>query len=176
MLHKAEEWKLLFRAPKFRLVKEHGRSLALDAAVEAKLITAAALCGWRAKSFDLFRDVVVLMRETGMRNERELYRVRIENIDWMNKLIFIPDSKTQSGRRKVPMSDRAMAILSVRCAGKSEGWVFPSKRSSAGHLTTVGKCIVKLAIKPACRRTWFCTAVGTITEPACCGRLEIWQP
>jgi integrase len=37
------------------------------------------------------------------------------------------------------MSDRAMAILSVRCAGKSEGWVFPSKRSSAGHLTTVGK-------------------------------------
>lgn len=66
------------------------------------------------KSFDLFRDVVVLMRETGMRNERELYRVRIENIDWMNKLIFIPDSKTANGRRKVPMSDRALVILSVR--------------------------------------------------------------
>jgi hypothetical protein len=139
MLNKAEEWKLLFRAPKFRLVKEHGRSLALDAGVEAKLITAAALCGWRAKSFDLFRDVVVLMRETGMRNERELYRVRIENIDWMNKLIFIPDSKTANGRRKVPMSDRALVILSVRCAGRSEGWVFPSEHSRAGHLTTVAK-------------------------------------
>jgi integrase len=97
------------------------------------------LCGWRAKSFDLFRDIVVLMRETGMRNERELYRVRIEHIDWMNKLLFIPDSKTANGRRKVPMSDRALVILSVRCAGRSEGWVFPSEHSRAGHLTTVGK-------------------------------------
>lgn len=139
MFHKAEEWKLLFRAPKFRLVKEHGRSLALDATMEAKLITAAALCGWQTKSFELFRDVVTLMRETGMRNERELYRVRIENIDWTNKLIFIPDSKTTNGRRKVPVSDRAMAILCTRCADRSEGWVFPSKRSRAGHLTTVGK-------------------------------------
>jgi integrase len=139
MLHKAEEWKLLFRAPKFRLVKEHGRSLALDAATEVKLIAAAALCGWRAKSFALFRDVVILARETGMRNERELYLVRIENIDWMNKLIFVPDSKTPSGRREVPMSDRVLAVLSSRCAGRKEGWVFPSKRSRTGHLTTVGK-------------------------------------
>jgi hypothetical protein len=53
MLHKAEEWKLIFRTPKFRLVKEHGRSLSLDATSEAKLITAAALCGWRIKCFDL---------------------------------------------------------------------------------------------------------------------------
>jgi integrase len=139
MLHKAEEWKVIFRAPKFRLVKEHGRSLALDPATEAKLIAAAALCGWRARSFELFRDVVILMRETGMRNERELYRILIENIDWMKKLIFIPDSKTTNGRRKVPMSDRAMAVLSARCASNNEGWVFPSKRSRAGHLTTVGK-------------------------------------
>lgn len=139
MLHKAEEWKLIFRAPKFKLVKEHGRSQSLDASIEAKLITAAALCGWRTKSFELFRDVVALTRETGMRNERELYRIRIESIDWMNKLIFIPDSKTPSGRRRIPMSDRAMSILSARCAGRDQGWVFPSKRSVAGHLTTVGK-------------------------------------
>lgn len=105
----------------------------------AKLIEAAALCGWRAKSFERFRDVVVLMRETGMRNERELYRVRIESIDWMNKLIFIPDSKTPSGTRRIPMSDRAVSILRARCAGRDQGWVFPSKRSVAGHLTTVGK-------------------------------------
>jgi len=58
----------------------------------------------------MFRDIVILMRETGMRNERELYRVCIENIDWMNKLIFIPDGKTQSGRCNIPMSDRVMAI------------------------------------------------------------------
>jgi integrase len=139
MLHKAEEWKLIFRAPKFKLVKEHGRSQSLDASIEAKLIAAAAVCGWRTKTFELFRDVVVLMRETGMRNERELYCIRIERIDWMNKLIFIPDSKTQSGRRKIPISDRAISILSTRCAGRDGGWVFPSKRAGAGHLTSVSK-------------------------------------
>lgn len=32
-----------------------------------------------------------------------------------------------------------MAILSARCTGRNEGWAFPSKRSRAGHLTTVGK-------------------------------------
>jgi integrase len=139
MLHKAEEWKLIYRTPRFRLVKENGRSLALDADMEAKLIAAAALCGWRSKSFDLFRDVVVLMRDTGMRNERELYRTRIEHIDWINKFIFVPDSKTPSGRRRVPISDRVLAILGARCAGRNQGWVFPSKRSRSGHLTTVGK-------------------------------------
>jgi integrase len=139
MLHKAEEWKLIFRVPKFRLMKEHGRSMTIDADIEAKLIAAAALCNWRTKSFELFRDVVILMRDTGMRNERELYRSRIENIDRNNKFIFVPDSKTPSGTRRVPMSNRVLALLNSRCSGRSEGWVFPSERSRAGHLTTVGK-------------------------------------
>lgn len=77
------------------------------------------------------------MRDTGMRNERELYRVRIENIDWNNRVVFVPDSKTPSGRRTVPISDRAFEVLRARCEGKREGWVFASKRSKAGHLTTM---------------------------------------
>jgi hypothetical protein len=36
------------------------------------------------------------MRDTGMRNERELYRMRIENIDWTNKVIC---SGQQDGQR-----------------------------------------------------------------------------
>jgi integrase len=36
----------------------------------------------------------------------------------------------------VPMSDRALDLLLVRCGTRREGWVFPSKRSAAGHLTT----------------------------------------
>jgi len=33
-----------------------------------------------------------------MRNARELYRMRVENIDWNNRVIFNPNSKTKKGR------------------------------------------------------------------------------
>jgi hypothetical protein len=48
---------------------------------------------WRKRSLWLFQDIVTLMRDTGMRNERELYRMRIENLDWEGRVIFVPDSK-----------------------------------------------------------------------------------
>jgi hypothetical protein len=41
MLHKAEEWKVIARAPKVKLMKEHGRSLRLDDEAERKLLAAA---------------------------------------------------------------------------------------------------------------------------------------
>jgi hypothetical protein len=82
MLHRAEEWKILRRAPKLKLVKEYGRALRLDAATERKLLDGAPACEWQEKTLERFSDILILMRDTGMRNERELYRVRIENIDW----------------------------------------------------------------------------------------------
>jgi integrase len=94
MLHKAQEWGLIRNIPKFKLMKEHGRSLRLDDETEKKLLAGAAQCNWQKHSFELFKDIVILMRDTGMRNERELYRMRIENIDWNNRVIFVPDSKT----------------------------------------------------------------------------------
>jgi integrase len=71
-----------------------------------------------------------LMRDTGMRNERELYRMRSENLDWETRVIFVPDSKTEEGRRRVPMSNRVFDVLKQRCGERREGWVFPSKRAS----------------------------------------------
>jgi len=50
-----------------------------------------------------------MMRDTGMRN-RELFRMRMENLDWKNRVIFVPDSKTSEGRRLVPMSRRVFEI------------------------------------------------------------------
>jgi len=37
------------------------------------------------------------------------------------------------------MSDRVVAVLTDRCGAKREGFVFPSKRSSSGHLTTIAR-------------------------------------
>ncbi len=130
ILHKAEEWGVIRSVPKFRLVKEYGRSLRLDDDAERKLLVVAE---------QPLRDAIILMRDTGMRNERELYRTRIENIDWNGKVIFVPDSKTPNGRRLVPMTDRVLDLLLVRCGERREGWLFPSKRSKSGHLTTLAK-------------------------------------
>ena len=118
-------------------MKEYGRHLRLDDEAERKLIAGASACNWRPRTRDLFRDILILMRDTGMRNERELLRMRIENLDWQTRVIFVPDSKTAEGRRLVPMSGRVFEILRNRCDTKQEGWVFPSKRSASGHLRSI---------------------------------------
>ncbi len=143
MLHKAEEWRLIRSAPRIKLMKEYGRSLRLDEQAEKRLLSAAEKLveagDWTVQQKLLFSEITILVRDTGMRNERELYRMRIENIDWNNRVIFVPDSKTFEGRRMVPMSDRVLTLLKARCSSRREGWVFPSKRSRSGHLTTIAR-------------------------------------
>lgn len=50
--------------------------------------------------------------------------MRTENLDWNNRIISVPDSKTADGRRIIPMSDRVYELLRVRAEGKGEGWLF----------------------------------------------------
>jgi integrase len=139
MIHKAEEWKMINHTPKIRLMKEHGRHLRLDDEAERKLLAGASACKWRKPTFELFRDIVILMRDTGMRNQRELYRMYIENVDWEHRVIFVPDSKTSEGRRLVPMSRRVFEILRDRCGTRRQGWVFPSARSMSGHTSSIDR-------------------------------------
>jgi len=87
-----------------------------------------------------------LMRDTAC-GTRELYRMRIENLDWETRVIFVPDSKTEEGRRRVPMSNRVFDVLKQRCGEKREGWVFPSKRSESAHLTTMAKRFREARVK-----------------------------
>jgi len=114
-----------------------GRDVRLDADAEGKLVQASLRCKWRARTRELFCDIVALMRDTGMRNERELFQIRIENLDWNNRTILVPDSKTPEGRRLVPMSRRGVDILKKCCGTRTDGWVFPSKRSVSGHLRSI---------------------------------------
>jgi integrase len=44
-----------------------------------------------------------------------------------------------NGVREVPLSDRVLTLLRARCASRKEGWVFPSKRSASGRLTTMAR-------------------------------------
>ncbi|HEV2115382.1 MAG TPA: site-specific integrase [Terriglobales bacterium] len=129
MLGKAMEWKLLAVAPRIRLRKEYGREDIIDAASEAKLL---------ANAKQPLRDVLIIMQDCGARPE-EVFRIRVENINWNTRTIFNPHGKTRKARRHLPISDRMMDLLLLRCGDRKEGWLFPSKRAECGHLTTVAK-------------------------------------
>jgi integrase len=84
------------------------------------------------------RSQSIIIQDAGMRPD-EVFRIRIENIDFVQRRIFNPFGKTKAARRYVPMSERMIGPLLIRCAGRSEGWLFPSARARGGHLTTVAK-------------------------------------
>ena len=129
MLGKAVEWKLIGLAPRIKLLRETGREQTIDPETEAKLFAVAK---------QPMNDFLVIIQDTGMRPE-EVFRIRIENIEWTRKVIFNPHGKTRASRRNVPISERMFDRLMFRCAGKQDGWLFPSPRAADGHLTTVAK-------------------------------------
>jgi hypothetical protein len=86
LIDRVEEWNLIGRVPRAKLLTEHGRRLRLDDHAEQKLLVAASTCDWTTGMFELLRDVIILARDTGMRNQRELYRIRMENLDWNTEL------------------------------------------------------------------------------------------
>jgi hypothetical protein len=130
MLHKAEEWKMIGHAPTIKLIKEHGRHLRLDDEAERRLLGGGKACTWRRRTFELFRDIVILMRDTGMRNQRELYRMRIENLDWENRVIFVPESKRFASLASARLRNQLAFKHSSRSRQPSLGLLRQSRRAS----------------------------------------------
>jgi hypothetical protein len=89
-----------------------------------------------------------------MRNQRELYCVRIENLDWENRVIFVPDSKTPEGRRLVPMSVASWSVWVHGVAqGQRAGCFRPSVLLRVTFAQSIG-CFERRGNKPASRRDW----------------------
>jgi integrase len=131
-------WGHIPRVPKAKLKKEMRREKLLDEVAEAKLMPFLR---------QPLKDILVIVRDTGMRNISEVCRMRIEHIDWHNHVIFNPKGKTPEARRSVPLSDRVLDLLMMRCAGKTVGWVFPSDRSKTGHLTWINQQFARARAK-----------------------------
>jgi len=74
------------------------------------------------------RDIADLMLDTGMRPE-EVFRMRIENVDFKQKTIFNPFGKTKAARRTIPMTDDVSSLLAARekkARKMGTPFVFPS--------------------------------------------------
>lgn len=121
-----KDWKVIHETPTVNLLDERERTMLLDEVAEEQLLPVAE---------QPLADIIVLMRDLGVRNGKELYPLRIEHISWRKHLVRIPDSKTKAGERLVPLSHRAEQILRKRCGNRKEGWVFPSCRKGT-HITS----------------------------------------
>jgi integrase len=78
----------------------------------------------------LLRDVATILLDCGMRPE-ECFRLKWENLRDGN--IEILTGKTDNARRRIPLSERAAAIIEMRRASGGSEWVFPASTRS-GHI------------------------------------------
>ncbi len=118
MFSKAQEWGLIAKAPRIRLLKVYGRDTLIDPATERLLLQnlAEPVKSRRVREHrDRLRDFLVIAQDSGMRPE-EILRMRIEHIDWDNFRIWNPYGKTAKSRRFVLMSLRMRDLLFARCA------------------------------------------------------------
>lgn len=139
MLSKAKEWKLIRDVPKIRLSKAYGRDTLIDSETERALLQSLSepvKHKRTSRARTQLRDILVIAQDTGMR-PKEIFRMRVEYIDWTNMRIWNPYGKTAKSRRFVPMSQRMKELLQHRCADRREGWVFPSSRSKSSHVNSI---------------------------------------
>lgn len=82
------------------------------------------------------RNVIRIVAETGLRIYKELTPMKQDQVDLVNKVVWIPDSKTPNGVAEVPLTDIALEAFrdQLQLAGGSP-YVFP-RDNSTGHQTT----------------------------------------
>ena len=167
MLGKARDWKVLREVPRIKTVKVFPRDRMVTVEDEKRLLAACQRP---------LKDVLTIMLDSGMRNG-EVIRMRWETINWERAFYFNPRGKTRKARRPVPLSDRVITLLrtiQLEQSDAGEGWVFPSKKSRAGHIGLSGlehafrnvarKLEIPDALKLYCARHTFGTVAMAETK------------
>jgi integrase len=78
----------------------------------------------------LLWDVTTILLDCGLRPE-ESFRLRWQYVH--EDVLHIPFGKTENARRRIPLTQRAAALLSMRRCTHSEEWVFPAP-TRTGHI------------------------------------------
>ena len=132
-LRLAEEWKLIVKAPRVRLLKgERQRTFVLSHEQEAEYLAACP---------PLLRDVASVMLDTGLRIG-ELLNLRWENIrfDPTGTAKFgsvkVMAGKSQNAQRTLSLTARASAVLYERRKQSLCPYVFPGKSPATPILVT----------------------------------------
>jgi integrase len=136
MLGKAREWKVLRERISFTIPEAPGRDILIDDAAETAIERELRKSPTRSNVRYRAWLVTMVMQDTGMRPS-EVFEMRLENLRWAERRIWIPSGKTAKSRRFVGMTERMHELLSGWCRGnEGPGWIFPS-RSKSGHLMSI---------------------------------------
>jgi len=79
-------------------------------------------------------NVIRIITETGLRVYKELAPARKDQVDLVNAVVWIPESKTPNGVAEVPLTDIAVEAFRSQIAISGPGpWLFPCDRSPLGY-------------------------------------------
>jgi integrase len=136
LLGKAREWKVLRERANFTIPESPGRDCLIDDAAEMAMEQQLGSSPTSSKARYRAWLVTMTMQDTGMRPS-EVFEMRLENLHWAERRIWIPSGKTAKSRRFVGITERMHKLLSNWCRGdEGPGWLFPS-HSKSGHLTSI---------------------------------------
>jgi integrase len=82
---------------------------------------------YMTKASQPLKDIAQIILDTGLRPE-EVFRIRIEHLDFVGRTIFNPFGKTNAARRKVTMTEEVSALLKARVGEAKGPFIFPSKK------------------------------------------------
>lgn len=88
------------------------------------------------------RNAVCIIAEIGLRPYKELMSMRKSQVDFENRLVHIPDSKTPSGEGDMPMTAAALRAFQAQCEETPGAeYFFPSPKLTAKkpYITTLKK-------------------------------------
>jgi integrase len=84
------------------------------------------------------RNAIRIIAETGLRAEKELLPMKKDQIDFLNAVLWIPDSKTPNGVAEIPLTKLALEAFRNQIAISGNGeFLFPSDLNPEGHLRSL---------------------------------------
>jgi integrase len=83
-------------------------------------------------------NIVRIITETGLRINKELLPMKKDQVDFVNSVVWIPDSKTPNGISELPLTKLALDAFRNQIAISGNGdFLFPSDESQTQHLNSV---------------------------------------
>lgn len=84
------------------------------------------------------QNAIRIIAETGLRVMKELLPMKKNQIDFLNAVLWIPDSKTPNGVAEIPLTKLALEAFQNQVAISGNGeFLFPSDRNHEGHLKSL---------------------------------------